>query len=260
MAKKGKIAIIPIKGMVISEEASHSAFPLLALARVVSSAETIPLIESVKKNRRIKGLILEINSPGGRPFPCKEIAESIKSLGKPTVAWIREYATSGGYWIASSCDSIVADPLSSLGSIGVASIRPDFSQLMKKFGIDVETMASGIYKTFGIPYKKSTPEEKELLKEELDTIYKNFIEEVTKNRKLKEEGVQEISTGKIYLGEEAKKLGLIDFLGGKDKAIELIKKKTGIEAYKIVDYAKKMKRPLGLLRRMFGSFSVLMGI
>ena len=254
MAKKGKIAIIPIKGMVISEEAPPSPFPLLAMARVVSSAEVIPLIESVRKNRRIKGLILEINSPGGRPFPCKEIAECIKSVGKPTVAWIKEYATSGGYWIASSCDNIVADGLSTLGSIGVASIRPDFSELMKKFGIDVETMASGIYKTFGIPYKKSTPEEKELLKEELDTIYKNFIEEVTKNRKLSEEVVNEISTGKIYLGEEAKKLGLIDFLGGKAKAIELVKEKAGIEAYKIVDYAKKMRRPLGFLRRMFGSY------
>lgn len=251
MAKKGKIAIIPIKGMVISEEAPTSPFPLLAMTKAISSAEIIPLIENVKKNRRIKGLILEINSPGGRPFPCKEIAECIKSLGKPTVAWIKEYATSGGYWIASSCDSIVADRLSTLGSIGVASIRPDFSELMKKFGIDVETMTSGIYKTFGMPYKKSTPEEKELLKEELDTIYKNFIEEVTKNRKLSEEAVKEISTGKIYLGEEAKKLGLIDFLGGKNKAIELIMKKTGIEVYKSVDYAKKMKRPLGFLRRIF---------
>ena len=115
-------------------------------------------------------------------------------------------------------------------------------------------MASGIYKTLGIPYKKSTPEEKELLKEELDTIYKSFIEEVTKNRKLNEEVVKEISTGKIYLGEEAKKLGLIDFLGGKKKAIELIKERTGIEAYKIVDYSKKIRRPLGLLRRMFGSY------
>jgi len=255
MAKKGKIAIIPIKGMVISEEAAPSPFPLLAMARVVSSAEIIPLIESVKKNRRMKGLILEINSPGGRPFPCKEIAESIKSLGKPTVAWIREYATSGGYWIASACDTIVADHLSTLGSIGVASIRPDFSELMKKFGIDIETMASGIYKTLGIPYKKSTPEEKELLKEEMDTIYKSFIEEVTKNRKLSEEGIREISTGKIYLGEEAKKLGLIDFLGGREKAIELIKEKTGIKIYKIVDYAKKMRRPLGFLRRLFGSLS-----
>ncbi len=252
MAKKGKIAIIPIKGMIISEEAPSSPFPLLALARIVSSAEVIPLIESVKKNRRIKGLILEINSPGGRPFPCKEIAESIRSLGKPTVAWVREYATSGGYWIASSCDHIVADRLSSVGSIGVASIRPDFSELMKKFGIDVETMASGIYKTLGIPYKKSTPEEKELLKEELDTIYRNFMEEVTKNRKLSEEAINEISTGKMYLGEEAKKVGLIDFLGGKDKAIELIMKDAGIEAYKIVNYAKKMKRPLSFLRRMFG--------
>lgn len=252
MAKKGKIAIIPIKGMVISEEGPSSPFPLLAMTRAVSSAEIIPLIESVKKNRRIKGLILEINSPGGRPFPCKEIAECIKSLGKPTVAWIKEYAASGGYWIASSCDSIVADRLSTLGSIGVASIRPDFSELMKKFGIDVETMASGVYKTFGIPYKKSTPKEKELIKEELDTIYKNFIEEVTKNRKLSEEVVKEISTGKIYLGEEAKKLGLIDFLGGKTKAIELIMKKTGIEVYRIVDYAKKLRRPLSFLKRIFG--------
>lgn len=88
-----KIAILPIKGPVVSEEPFSSAFGM----GMVSPKRTVRLLEKIKKNKRIKALVLEINCPGGTPLPCKEIAQAIKSLGKPTVAWIREVAASGGY-------------------------------------------------------------------------------------------------------------------------------------------------------------------
>ncbi|MFQ6066819.1 MAG: signal peptide peptidase SppA [bacterium] len=250
MFRRGKIAIIPIKGVITTEGA-----PILSLfpwRKVMSSTEIIEFLEEVKRKPDTKAVLLEINSPGGTPFPCKEIAEKIKEIDKPTVAWIREYATSGAYWIASACKKIVADRLSRVGSVGVVSIRPDFSELMRKFGIDVETMASGIFKTLGFPYRKIAPEERKVLKEELNTIHQYFLEEISTNRKLKKEAVKEISSGKIYFGSEAKELGLVDYLGSRKEAIELLSKIAKLKTYKIVDYNKKLRKPVGLLRKLIG--------
>lgn len=251
MGRRGKIAIVPIKGVVTTEGVPHLF--LFPWRKVVSSTEIIELLEKVKKKRSIKALVMEINSPGGTPFPCQEIARRIKDIGKPTVAWVREYATSGAYWIASSCEIIVADRLSRMGSVGVVSVRPDFSELMKKFGVDIETTASGIFKTLGLPYQKMAPQEREVLKEELDTIHKYFLEEISANRKLKDEIVKEISSGRIYFGSKAKSLGLIDYLGGKKEALEIARKRAKIKSYTVVDYNKEMKRPTGLLKRLIGS-------
>jgi protease-4 len=133
MKENGSIAIIPIKGMITSEE---SVFGLMAASTVL-----IKDLEEAENKRKIKAVIFEINSPGGTPFASKEIATHIENMDKPAIAWVREYAASGAYWIASACDEIVADELSTVGSIGAMSIRPDISELMK-------IMASGRGKGF----------------------------------------------------------------------------------------------------------------
>jgi len=248
-----KIALVPIKGAVVSERS-----PLPAM-RTVSSPEIVRLLGKIKSNRGIKALVLEINCPGGTPFPCEEIAEAIKSLDKPTVAWIREMATSGGYWIASAVDSIVAGSLSTVGSVGVASIRPDFSELLKKVGIDMDTVASGIHKLLGLPFKSLTAEEKEAdrqrREEEIKTIQQSFLQQIKGKRQLTPETIEEISSGKTYLGQEAERLGLIDELGGREKAFEIAARKANITSYKVVDYTKKLERPrMGFLTRLLGQF------
>lgn len=251
-----RIAILPIKGPVVSEEPFSSAFGM----RMVSSKETVRLLEKIKKNKGIKALVLEINCPGGTPLPCKEIAEAIKSLGKPTVAWVGEVAASGGYWIASATDAIVADGLSTLGSIGVASIRPDFSEFLKKLGIDIDTVASGIHKLFGFPFTPLSSEQKEedreRREEEIKIIQKIFLDGIKERRGLKDEAIKEISSGKTFLGQEAKNLGLIDELGGKDKALEIAAEKANITGFKVVDYSKKLEKPRRRLRlfRLLGGF------
>jgi len=246
-----RIALLPVKGPVVSEELPLSAFS----ARIVSSKKIIGLLEKINRSKRIKALILEINCPGGSPLPCKEIAEAIKSIRKPTVAWVREVAASGGYWIASATDAIVADGLSTLGSIGVASIRPDFSEFLKKIGIDVDTVASGIHKLLGLPFKPLSSEEKEedrqRREEEIKIIQQIFLEGIKEKRSLKENAIEEISSGKTYLGQEAKNLGLIDELGGKEKALEVAAKKANLIRFKIVDYSEMLEKPRRRLRRLF---------
>jgi protease-4 len=246
-----KIALLPVKGPVVSEELPLSAFTV----RIVSVRETIRLLEKIKKSKRIKAVVLEINSPGGSPLPCKEIAEAIKSVGRPTVAWVREVAASGGYWIASATDVIVADSLSTVGSVGVASIRPDFSEFLKKLGVDMDTVASGIHKLFGLPFRPLSSQEKQedrkRREQEISIIQQIFLNGIKEKRQLKAEAVQDISSGKTYLGQEAKDLGLIDELGGRQKALEIAAKRANITSYKVVDYSKKLERPRRSLGRLF---------
>ena len=248
-----RIALVPVKGMVISERSPFSTMG------IVSSAEVVPLLAEVGRKREMKALVLEINCPGGTPFACKEIADAIRNIEKPKVAWVREMAASGGYWIASAADVIVADNLSTVGSIGVTSMRPDVSELLKKLGIDMNVIATGAHKLFGVPFKPLTSDEKQEDKqwrqEEIDLIQKSFIEEVAKNRRLKEDVTNEISSGKTYLGQQAKDMGLIDELGGRVKALETAAEKAGIKTYKVIDYRKKLeKRRRTLLGRLLGFF------
>ena len=240
MKDKGSIAIIPIKGTITAE---GSYFGVMSTSR-----EILWAIEDVEKRKKVKAVIFEINSPGGTPFAAKEVATRIKEMEKPTIAWVREYATSGAYWIASACNEIVADELSTLGSIGVLSIRPDIGELLKKFGIDVETLKTGIYKGLGLPYEKPTEEERELLTKELDEIKDTFLTAIAENRNLNEETIKELSTAKVYLGREAHKLGLVDHLGGKDLAITRAKERSGIKREKRRYYEERRRR--GFLRRL----------
>jgi len=240
-----RIALVPIKGMIFFEEVS-TFFP----TRMASSVEIVRLLKKVKKNKKVKALVLEINSPGGPPFPCKEIAEAVKEVGKPTVAWVRETAASGGYWIASAAHVIVADTLSTIGSVGVASLRPDFSELLKKIGVDVNVITSGIQKRFGFPFIAPTEEERKTTEEEIKIIQQMFLKEIKGNRNLSDEVIEQISSGRTYFGEEAKNVGLVDELGGKDKAFEIAAKKAGLKAYRILDNTQRLRKR-GILSRLF---------
>jgi protease-4 len=243
MSLKGdKIAIIPIKGTIYSEGG-------FSLFQTSSSTGIINYIEEVDKKGDVKGVIFDIDSPGGSPYPCKEIAYRIKGMNKPKIALIGECGASGAYWIASSCDKIIADELSVLGSVGVASIRPDFSGFMEKIGIKVDTTTTGRYKGIGFPFKEQSEEEKDVIKKELDVIYKNFSGEVVKNRNLKADKIKDFFEGRVYLGKEAIEVGLIDYIGRKEKALEICKKEAGIDHAKIIDYNKIEMRE-SLLERM----------
>ncbi len=240
MKEKGAIVTIPIKGLITSEE---SAFGLMS-----ASTEVIREIDEAEKKKKIKAVIFEINSTGGTPFASREVATRIENMDKPTVAWVREHAASGAYWVASACDEIVADELSTVGSIGVMSIRPDIGELMKKFGIDIETLKTGVHKGLGLPYEKPTEVERELMKKELAEIQDCFLNAVAKNRRLEDAKVQELATGKVYLGREAKQMGLVDHLGGKELAIRIAKERSGIKKEKIIDYGERKRK--GFLRRV----------
>ncbi len=171
--------------------------------------------------RNVRALIFEINSPGGAVLPSKEIAEYIKKLDIPTVAWIRDLGASGAYWIASACDRIVADPCSGVGSIGVISSHLEFSGMMKKYGVGYQGYKTGEFKDMGVPFRKPTEKEKSSIQEHINNIHSRFVKSVAENRGLDPRKIGRLANGKLYLGDEAKKAGLVDQLGGRSEAIRM---------------------------------------
>jgi len=221
----GNVALIEIKGTIMSEKDGDFLFE-----DVTSSTEIRKLIKKADEDPSIKAIIFEINSPGGSAVASDEIANEIKKTNKTIVAWIREIGTSGAYWVASSADTVVANRMSITGSIGVIASYIQFSGFLSDHNVSYERLVSGQYKDIGSPFKELTPSERLLFQKSLDKMRDYFIEEVAKNRNLKKSDVEKIATGQFYLGSEAKELGLVDILGGRDEAVEVIEKKLGIEA------------------------------
>ena len=239
-----KIAVIPIKGT-ITGEGSEDLF----ISGSTSSATITKWIKQANSDDSVKGIILEINSPGGTVVASEEISNEIKRTDKPVVALIREVGASGAYWIATNSDKIVADPLSITGSIGVTSSYLEFSGLMEYYGVNYERLVAGRYKDAGSPFRELTPEERRLLQNKLDIVHEAFIDEVSKNRNLKREEVKKMADGFFYFGKEAKELGLIDELGDKELAINITKELAGIEEADLITYEEKT-RLIDLLSRI----------
>lgn len=226
-----KIAIVKIQGAISSD-----SMKIPFQTSVATSSKIVEYLKSAEESKSIKGIILEINSPGGTVLASKDIADKVKSIDKPVVALIRDMGTSGGYWVASAADKIVADPMSVTGSIGVISAYLEFSELFEKYGITYEGLKSGELKDIGSPFKKLTDQERKVLQGKLDRIHEYFIKEVSANRKLSEADTRELATGVYFLGEEAKELGLVDYLGNRDLAINITKELAGIDEASIVTY------------------------
>ncbi len=203
---------------------------------ITDDSQIISDLEDANNNYFIKGIIIEINSPGGYVVESKRIAEEIKSIKKPTVCLLDDVAASGAYWIASSCDYIVADNFTIVGSIGASGSYLEFSGLMKKYGINYVRIVSGNEKDIGSPYKKPTQEEISQLQGMVNKIRDAFVREVAENRNLSYSFVDNISDGRIFLAEDAIKYKLVDKIGNIKDAENYIKRATGISKVEIKDY------------------------
>lgn len=226
----GNVALIPIDGIIAGSDDSEFLFE-----SATSSLDAVELIEKADKNPNIKAIILEINSPGGSAVASEEIAKAVKKTNKTTVAWIREVGASGAYWVASSAEHVIANRVSITGSIGVIASYLEFPGLLERYNVTYQRMVSGNYKDIGSPYKEMTNEERVIFQRSLDEIRDYFASEVAKNRNLNKKDVDKIANGLFYLGTEAKELGLVDELGGKDEVISYIERKEGIKA-EVVEY------------------------
>jgi len=248
----GNVALIPIKGIIMTDSGS-SVFD----SKYVSSTKIVEAIKTASDKPNIEAIVLEINSPGGAPVASDEIAQAIKNSNKTVVAWIREMGASGGYYIASACDTIVTHEMSITGSLGVIGSYLEFADLLTEYNVTYRRLVAGEHKDMGSPYKRLSIEEEKLWQNKLDIIHEIFIDEIITNRNLEPEEVKNLATGEIFLGVEAKELGLVDILGGKDEVTDYLEEKLNIT----VEYSTYQEKIglIELLSSMMNENSFLIG-
>ena len=223
--ESGNVAVIKIRGYITIDSDAGFIGPEMA-----SSSSIVELIEEASSDDSIEAIILDINSGGGSPVASYEIAQAVLGANKTTVAWIREVGASGAYWIATSSEYIVANPMSITGSVGVIGSYLDFSGFIEDHNVTYQRMVSGEHKDMGVPFRELTSEEEEMMQANLDLVREEFVNAVAANRELPVDVVDDLSDGQIYLGMKAFELDLVDKLGGKEDVVMYIEDKLEIEA------------------------------
>jgi len=238
----GKIVAISLSGTITTGDSS------LFSGSTITPGLVRYYLSRAEKDKAVKAIVFRIESPGGEIEPCQEILWEIERVKetKTIVVSMGGMAASGGYYISTQADKIVALPTTQTGSIGVISQLVNIEGLLDKLGIQIETFKGGKYKDMYWGFRELTPEEVEIMQGMVDEYYEHFIDVVAEGRGLSEEEVRNLATGQLYSGTKAKELGLVDELGDLDAAINLAAELAGIEA-PVVEYYYKQP---GLIRRL----------
>ena len=235
----GKIVVIPLSGTITTGDSS------LFSGSTITPGLVRDYLTKAERDRAVKAIVFHIESPGGEIAPCQEILWEIERVKEtnPIVVSMGGTAASGGYYISTKADKIVALPTTMTGSIGVIYQVTNIEGLLEKLGIQIEIFKGGKYKDMYWGFRELTPEEEEIMQGMVDEYYEQFIDVVAEGRGLSREEVRNLATGQIYTGTEAKELGLVDELGGLDTAINLAVELAGIETA-IVEYYQPPKLTL----------------
>ncbi|NIM19809.1 MAG: signal peptide peptidase SppA [Candidatus Latescibacteria bacterium] len=208
-------------------------------------------LESYRDNKRVKAVLLHINSPGGGVAASQEIYHAVEKLRakKPVVAFLAEIAASGGYYVACAADSVISLEGTLTGSIGVIAAFLNTEELFHKIGLGITVVKSGKYKDVGSPHREITEEERRYLETLLDRAYGQFLRAVSKGRGMELDEVKELAEGRLYSGEEAEEIGLVDRLGTYEEAIAVAASMGGIKNKPKIIRKRKRKH---FFRSIFG--------
>ena len=200
---------------------------------ILDSQTTVSDLKRFAENPLVKAIVLRIDSPGGGVVPSQEIYDAVMRVrnknNKAVISSMGTVAASGGYYIASATDRIIANPGTLTGSIGVIMETANVEGLLQKIGVEGIVVKSGKYKDVGSPLRKMTGEERALLQSVMDDVHKQFIDAVAEGRALEVSTVQGLADGRIFTGRQAKDAKLVDELGNLDDAIQLAADLAGIE-------------------------------
>jgi protease-4 len=219
-----KVGVVSLTG-VIHSGATRSLFGALSGADVV-----IGQLRQAEEDASVKAVVLKIDSPGGSAAASASIYRAVQRLQakKPVVVSMGDVAASGGYYSASAAGTIMANPATETGSIGVIMHGMNYSGLMNRYGVTDQTIATGPYKDTGSPERPMRPDERIYIKTMLLDIYDQFVTDVAAGRRMDVAAVRKLADGRVYTGRQAKKLHLVDELGDYRDALELAWKKAGL--------------------------------
>lgn len=225
-----KVAVVEIEGEIMDTS---------DLPQAAASEDIVSQLRQARLDDAVKAVILDLNTPGGSVVASDQIHSEVLELrraGKPVVASMGEVAASGGYYVASAAERIVANPSTFTGSIGVILVLLNLEGTAGKIGVEPIVIKSGRLKDIGSPFRTLTEEEREILQAMIDESYDRFVDVVSEGRHLPETEVRELATGRPYTGSQARDLGLVDRLGNFDAAVEVARRLAGLEQATVVRY------------------------
>ncbi|MEM4633676.1 MAG: signal peptide peptidase SppA [Candidatus Anstonellaceae archaeon] len=226
----GCVGVIEINGPLMTNDLPATIFSDELLGSETLAKE----IENANKRPDIKALLVVIDSPGGSVVASKQVFDAIRSFNKPSVAYINELGTSGGYYVAAGTTYIVANPDAITGSIGARATFADMSVLFEKIGYNETTIKSGAMKDLGSPSRPMSEEERSIIQSIVDESFQQFKSDILLARgdKLDMVGFASALDARIMSGRQAKKIGLVDELGGKKAALSKAAQLGGIKSEK----------------------------
>ena len=258
VAGKGrdKIVLIDISGVISSKEKRGGMLSLRGETSIV--ARVREELQKASRDKKVRGVILRVNSPGGTVTASDIIYQEITRFKRehklPVVACMMDVATSGGYYVSIAADTIVAHPTSVTGSLGAIAIKLNAQGLMEKIGIEDETITTGDKKDIFSPLRPFTEEEKAIVQAMLNDFYQRFISLIAENREaLSLEQVKALADGRVYTADQALKNRLVDQIGYLDDVIELVKKRAGIDKAKVVMYHRPYSYKNNIYSQMAGA-------
>jgi protease-4 len=191
--------------------------------------DIVEQIERADDDRNVEALVVKLNTPGGEVVPSDDIRLAAKDFDGPTIAYATDTCASGGYWIASGCDELWARDTSIVGSIGVIGSRVNASEFADELGLSYERFAAGQYKDAGTALKDINDDERAYLQGLIDDYYDHFVERVAEGRGLDPDDIRE-TEARVYVGETAHDLDLVDTLGTREDVIDRVTEQIGVEA------------------------------
>ena len=198
---------------------------------IANSRGILEQLKRFREDEDIKAIVIRVDSPGGVVGPSQEIYREVvrTCTTKKVIASMGAVAASGGYYVIAGADGIVANPGTITGSIGVIMEYTNFRELFHKIGLSPVVIKSGRFKDTGSPVRDMTPEDEQLLKDFVDQLHQQFVSAIAEGRRIELEKVQELADGRIYTGQDAKEIGLVDRIGNLEDAIEWAGRLAGIE-------------------------------
>lgn len=208
----------------------------------INSAKMIKDLRKLREDETIKAVVLRVNSPGGSAYGSEQIWREVVLLKaeKPVIVSMGDYAASGGYYISCAADTIVADPTTLTGSIGIFGMFPNMQGLLTdKLGLHFDMVKTNKFSDMGDLTRPFNADEREAMQNYINNGYKLFVKRCAEGRGMTTEAIEKIAEGRVWTGATAKELGLVDELGGLEKALEIAAYKADTETYSVIHYPSK---------------------
>lgn len=208
----------------------------------INSEKVIKDLRKLREDETVKAVVLRVNSPGGSAYGSEQIWREVVLLKekKPVIVSMGDYAASGGYYISCAADYIVADPTTLTGSIGIFGMFPNMEELLTdKLGLHFDMVKTNKFADMGTLARPFNADERAAMQNYINNGYKLFVKRCADGRGMSVEAIEKIAEGRVWTGATAKELGLVDELGGLDKAIEIAAQKAEVEAYSLLTYPSK---------------------